>query len=179
MDRFGGGESLKDILALGLEGNEPILDLNDKEHLPKQGRRILELCSPTTQWIQDANFGTKALLERKNYLFPEVPLTTISDQVAISFENVKKMKSQILNIVMTQNPSGTSLHFDTPTKGGRKDLYSAFILAGYGINKIAAENEEEQKPILFQGGVITPRTKANMPIEIVSPITGRPFILPR
>lgn len=179
MDRFGGGESLKDILALGLEGHEPILDLNDKEHLPKQGNRILELCSPSTTWIQEANFGTKALLERKNYLFPEVPLTTISDQVAISYENVRKMKSQILNIVMTQNPSGTSLHFDTPTKGGRKDLYSAFILAGWGINKITAENEEEQKPILYQGGVITPRNTANMPVELVSPHTGRPFILPR
>jgi len=175
MDRFGGGEPLKDILALGLENNEPILDLNDKEHDPKAGRRILELCTPAPTWIQEANFGTKALLERKNYLFPEVPLSAISDQFAISYENVRKLKSQTLSIVMTQNPGGTTLHFDTPTKGGRKDLYSAFILAGWGINKVVAENEEEDKPILFHGGVVTPR---NMVHEIVSPTTGRPFLLP-
>lgn len=177
MDRFGGGESLKDILALGLEGNVPILDLNDKEHLPKHGRRILELCTPSPAWIQEANFGTKALLERKNYLFPEVPLATTSDKVAIAYEKIKKMKSQILSIVMTQNPSGTSLHFDTPTKDGKKDLYSAFILAGWGINKMVAENEEEQKPILYHGGVVEPRNVKHY--EIVSPITGRPFIMPR
>lgn len=175
MDRFGGGESLKDILALGLEGNEPILDLNDKEHQPKQGRRILELCTPSPTWIQEANFGTKALLERREYLFPEVPLSTTSDKVAISYDTVKKMKSQILNIVMTQNPSGTSLHFDTPTKDGKKDLYTSFILAGWGINKIWSENEEEQKPVLFHGGVVKPR--GSSVTEIVSPITGRPFIL--
>ena len=175
MDRFGGGEPLKDILALGLENNEPILDLNDKEHDPKAGRRILELCTPAPTWIQEANFGTKALLERKNYLFPEVPLSAISDHFAESYENARKLKSQTLSIVMTQNPGGTTLHFDTPTKGGRKDLYSAFILAGWGINKVVAENEEEEKPILFHGGVVTPR---NMVPEIVSPTTGRPFLLP-
>jgi hypothetical protein len=172
MDAFGGGESLKDILALGLEGNEPILDLNDKETLFKTGHRILELCNPGHKWIQEANFGTKALMERKSFLFPEIPFSS-GDREARAFETIKRMKSQTLNIIMTQNPQG-SIKFNTPTKGAAKDLYSSMVLAGWGVNKMDHELEEEEKPILYHGGLVTPRTA---PVyEYTSPNTGKKFI---
>ena len=172
MDRFGGGESLKDILALGLDGKKPILDLNEKDNTMRHGDLILELCTPSTQWIADANFGTKALMEHKNLLFPQPPFG-VNDAEADSFEAIKKMKSQAMSIIVEENPGG-SLKFTTPTKGAPKDLYSSMILAGWGVNKMLQEIEEPE-PYLYQGGLISPRNVRMQ--EIVSPITGQPFYL--
>jgi len=154
-DRFGGGESLKDILALGLDGFDPILEYDDKS--PRMGRRLLELCTPSPKWITDANFGAKALLEKREVLFP-LPPSSSSDKEADSFDLVRKMKSQILNIVMTQNTYGT-FKFNTPKKGMHKDLYSAFILACWGITKLRKEKEEggQQQPVILQHGLVQPR----------------------
>jgi hypothetical protein len=174
MDRFGGGESLKDILALGLDGKKPILDLNEKDSLMRHGDLILELCSPSTEWIRDANFGTKALMEHKNMLFPQPPFG-VSDDEAEAYEAIKKMKIQAMSIIVSENPGG-SLKFTTPTKGTPKDLYSSMILAGWGINKMLQEIEEPE-PFLYQGGLISSRNVRMQ--EMISPITGQPFLKQR
>ena len=174
MDRFGGGESLKDILALGLDGKKAILDREDKETLMRDGDRILELCTPSTNWISDANFGTKALMEHKNLLFPQPPFG-INEKEADSYDCIKKMKIQSMSIVVQENPGG-SLKFTTPTKGTPKDLYSSMILAGWGINKMMQEMEEEV-PYIHQGGIITPRN-VNVQ-EMTSPITGDSYLIRR
>jgi hypothetical protein len=180
MDRFGGGESLKDVLALGLDGRRPILDRDDKETLLKEGDRILEVCTPSSNWIADANFGTKALMEHKNLLFPQPPLgldygSSAAKAEADGFDAIKKMKTQSMNIIIEENPGG-SLKFTTPTKGTPKDLYSSMILAGWGVNKMLQEVEEET-PYVYQGGILTPRNVTTQ--EMVSPITGDSYIIRR
>jgi hypothetical protein len=53
----------------------------------------------------------------------------------------------MLNIVVTQTATGL-LHFDTPTKGQNKDLYSAMILAAHGARIVERELDGDQEPVL-------------------------------
>lgn len=147
MDKGGGGKSICDLLEEGYGGFEPIIDITNKDHIHLPGRHILEMVDFSTQWISDANFGTLSLLEDKRLRFPETPVNG-SDMQARIYENTVTLKSQMANIVVTQTASGR-LHFDTPTKGQNKDLYSAMILAGYGARLLEIELEDSGDPILY------------------------------
>jgi hypothetical protein len=97
------------------------------------------------------------MLEDKKLLFPEVPINSTIDLESLQYESVKTLKSQMLNIIVTQTATGV-LHFDTPSKGQNKDLYSALILAAQGVREIEKELEGVQEPILYNvGGFIRPR----------------------
>ncbi len=149
MDSQGGGKPLRDLLQEGYNNHTPILDMDDDTTKGKHGSRILQLINPTTAWISDANFDTLALLENKEIRFPSLPMSAspISEK---SYEEVKVLKSQLLNIIVTQTPRGVR-HFDTPKKGQRKDLYSALILASWGVREMTRETQEEEKVIHGQG----------------------------
>jgi hypothetical protein len=67
---------------------------------------------------------------------------------AVTYDSVRKLKSQMLNIIVTQTPSGL-LHFDTPKKGQNKDLYSAIILAAHGTRIVEKELEQDTGPVLY------------------------------
>jgi hypothetical protein len=125
----------------GYGGVEPIIDRTNPEHKHVEGRHILEMVDFNSRWISDANFVTKALLEDKKLLFPEPP-QTVSDLEGKRYENINMLKSQMLNIVVTQTGAG-HLHFDTPRKMQNKDLYSAIILAAHGAREFEKEFEEE------------------------------------
>lgn len=145
MDKGGGGKAVCDLLEEGYDGYEPIIDTTNKDNEFKEGRHILELVNFNPAWISDANFTTKALLENKTLRFPEPPVSTL-DLEGLAYERLNTMKSQMLNIVVSQTPSGL-LHFDTPKKGQNKDLYSALILAAHGIRlfeKMHADTVEIQ-----------------------------------
>ena len=152
MDKGGGGKAVCDLLEEGYNNREPILDRDNDDNKAKQGRHILELVNFNPAWIADANFTTKALLEDKKLRFPEPPIS-ISDIEAAAFENVQKLKSQMLNIIVSQTSSGL-LHFDTPKKGQKKDLYSAFILVGYGVRILEKELNPEPEPELHGAGLV-------------------------
>jgi hypothetical protein len=62
----------------------------------------------------------------------------------------------LLNIVVTQNKHGT-LHFDTPKKGQHKDLYSALLLACYGVKLIDMENGLDTNILYSSSGFVRPR----------------------
>ena len=154
MDKGGGGKAVCDLLEEGYDGKEPIIDLTNEDHKKLRGRHILEMVNFNPAWISDANFSSLALLEDKKLRFPEPPTSTLDVEARI-YENINRMKSQMLNIVVTQTGSGL-LHFDTPKKGQNKDLYSAFILAGYGVRLLARELEEEPDPVLHNAGLTRP-----------------------
>ena len=151
MDKGGGGNSVCDLLEEGYNGEEPIIDRTNEEHKQLQGRHLLEMVTFNPSWIADANFTTKAMLEDRKLLFPEVPIGATLDLEAKNYENVTTLKSQMLNIIVSQTPTGV-LHFDTPTKGQNKDLYSSLILAAHGARIIEKELEEEQGPVLYNSG---------------------------
>jgi hypothetical protein len=87
------------------------------------------------------------MLEDKKLLFPEPPLSS-AEVLGEAYENIKTLKKQMLNIIVTQTASG-ALHFDTPKKGQNKDLYSAIILAAHGTRCVLKELEEDPEPVLY------------------------------
>mgnify|MGYP006279954979 FL=1 len=154
MDSQGGGSALKDLLESGHNNQEPILDIEDKLNFNKSGKHILRLINPTPNWIQEANFATLSMLENKELKFPELPLSS-NAQAEKLYDDVRTLKSQLLNIVVSQTARGV-LHFDTPKKGQNKDLYSAIVLASWGIRDLVKENEVPVKEV-YTGGFMRPR----------------------
>jgi len=149
MDSQGGGKPLRDLLQEGYNNHIPILDMDDDTSKYKNGKRILQLINPTTSWISDANFDALALVENVEIRFPMLPMS--SDPIAEKlYDEVRLLKSQMLNIIVTQTPRGIS-HFDTPKKGQNKDLYSAFTLAAWGVREMFREFVEPVKIVHPQG----------------------------
>lgn len=130
IDKGGGGNSVAERLAE--DDDDPVLlTIGEEAHFNKQGRRVVNLINFSPTWITDANFSVKAMLESRNLLFPPAPTLSLSDVYGEVFDTILKLKMQLLNIVVTPNLHGT-LHFDTPKKGQKKDLYSSLLLAAYG-----------------------------------------------
>jgi len=161
MDRGGGGKAIMDLLEEGYNDSKPVIDVENPDNRFKEGKRILHMINFTPTWISDANFATLSMLEDKNLKFPEPPVSSIADDEALAFERVKILKSQMLNIVVSQTRTGV-LHFDTPRKGQNKDLYSSLILAAYGVKDYEHSLEEDTSPVLFNsGGMLRPHDKSN------------------
>lgn len=153
MDSQGGGKPIRDLLQEGYNNHIPILDMDDETTKSTQGKRILQLINPTPAWINDANFDTLAMFEHKDIRFPALPLS--SDPIAEKlYEEVRVLKSQLLNIIVTQTARGVR-HFDTPKKGQNKDLYSALVLAAWGVREMTREVTEIDI-ILEAQGLIRP-----------------------
>jgi len=151
MDSQGGGKAIRDLLQEGYNKRTPILDMDDENTKNRDGKRILRLINPAPLWIADANFDTLALLENKSLRFPTIP-SSGSDVEEKLYEEIKLLKSQMLNIIITETGRGVR-HFDTPKKGQNKDLYSALILAAWGVRELTREIEEEDQ-ILYSGGLV-------------------------
>lgn len=149
MDSQGGGKPIRDLLQEGYNNHEPVLDVDDETTKGRQGRRILKLVNPTPSWINDANFDTLSLFEHKNLRFPSLPLS--SDPIAERlYEEIRVLKSQLLNIVVTQTSRGVR-HFDTPKKGQNKDLYSALVLASWGVKELHRQSLSTDVSLQAQG----------------------------
>ena len=161
MDKGGGGKAVGDLLEEGYGDREPIIDRIPDNKL-KKGRHILDLITFNTSWITDANFATLALFEDKLLCFPEPPKSASKeDKDDIEYEKVDKLKKQCLNIIVTQTAGG-ALHFDTPKKGQNKDLYSALILAGYGVKVVEKEGDVDAIPsVNAYSGLVRGRGQSN------------------
>ncbi|MBV5346640.1 hypothetical protein JZU46_00185 [bacterium] len=151
MDKGGGGKAIADLLEEGYNGHEPIIEYDDKDKIKLKGRHILALTTFSTSWISDANFATLSLFEDYHLRFPQVPLDVVSDTLQDNYDLIEQLKRQCLNIIITQTTGG-ALHFDTPKKGQNKDLYSALILAGYGVKALMHELEEDATNVLYSAG---------------------------
>jgi len=173
MDSQGGGKPIRDLLQDGYNGHEPILDVDDEVTKSKAGKRILQLVNPTPAWINDANFDTLALLEHKDLRFPALPLS--SDPIAEKlYEEVRILKSQLLNIIVTQTARGVR-HFDTPRKNQNKDLYSALVLAAWGVREIYRDSLEEELVLTAQG-LVRPHATGAQFKNITLATDGRDYL---
>lgn len=151
MDSQGGGKPVRDLLEEGYNDHAPILEIDSKAPHGIKGKRILQLVNPGSQWISDANFDTLSMLENHDVQFPTVPMSGAIVEEKL-YEYIKLLKSQMLNIIVTQTARGTR-HFDTPKKGQNKDLYSAFVLACWGIKELVRETEIEDV-VLHSSGLV-------------------------
>ncbi len=152
MDSQGGGRAIADLLA---ELESPILE-NNGENLYRKGRKILDLLNPSINWNSEANHTAAAMLEKGRIQFPRMPLDKVylPDKEAAVFENLELMKKQILSIIVTPTKRFGAMHFDTPSKGQRKDLYSTFIIACYGLDKLRKERESINAKSICNVGII-------------------------
>ena len=153
MDSQGGGNAIKDLLQEGYNKHMLILDPEDENMKGKNGKRILNMINPAPAWIADANFDTLALLENKDLRFPAVPTSGNNIEEKL-YEEIKLLKSQMLNIIVTETARGVR-HFDTPRKGQNKDLYSALVLAAYGVRELD-RNKGQEDLVLHQSGLVRP-----------------------
>ena len=149
MDAQGGGSAIKDLLAEGYNNYTPILDMDDDATKYRAGRRILRMTNFSPAWISEANFATLSLLENNRLRFPEPPRTNNSADEKL-YEDIQLLKSQMLSIIVTETARGVR-HFDTPKKGQNKDLYSAIILAAYGVNELTKDLEYAEPPMKGEG----------------------------
>jgi len=173
MDSQGGGKPIRDLLQEGYNNHIPILDMDDDTTKSKKGKRILQLVNPTTAWINDANFDTLAMFEHKDLLFPMIPLSSnpIAEKL---YEEVRVLKSQLLNIIVTQTSRGVR-HFDTPKKGQNKDLYSALVLAAWGVREMFREGIEEDL-VLESQGLVRPHKPGARFARSVAIDSGRDYL---
>lgn len=144
MDRGGGGLAIKDLLNdpdKCPEGEELIWDyedpasyLDEEMKFRKPGKYILHLVTFNPAYLTEANHGLLSSLERKEYVFP-TPLgpedlmnktQAEADELEDMETEMMSAKNEIINIVMTSTPKG-SPHWDTPSKGQRKDRYTAIL----------------------------------------------------
>jgi hypothetical protein len=149
MDSQGGGKPIRDLLEEGYNDQIPIIDMTDDDKKGLEGRHILVPVNPSVSNISDANFDTLSLFENRLLLFPELP-NSADPTAEKMYEEIKVLKSQLLNIIVTQTPRG-STHFDTPRKGQNKDLYSALILVGWGIREMQRKLDIPELVLEHQG----------------------------
>lgn len=150
MDEFGGGQTLRDLLAtpeaMGWPQSKKIIDVD--ANIQHSGKRILKLCPPTPAFLEDINNCTKVLLEQGVVRFPSAdhPIDAVkrvnAKGVIKEVDLVQELLNQIASVVITPTATG-KLHYGLPTTKAsastisldvkKKDLYSAFILACKGV----------------------------------------------
>jgi len=166
MDPAGGGTSLQDMLAepqsVGVSAGMRVIEALASPHYP--GKRILKMCSFNPQFIEDANNNTKTLLEQKALLLPagNNPIIAKRQQKGgkKDVDLVQTLINQVASVVITSTGSTGRLRYDLPKnasssgynrKSGlnvrKKDLYTAFILAGCCAYDLAYKPIEEKKMV--------------------------------
>lgn len=173
MDAGGGGNSLKDyLLDPASVGKSPSLKTIDENALAgSSGRKILRMINFSPNIWAELNNNTKTLLEQRALLLPDStnPIeanrtTSIRKKNKKTVDLVQVMINQIASIVITPKPSG-ALHYDLPKNSSskgyenksnlqvrRKDLYTAFVLAGCCAYELSFRHVEERR--LVSQGII-------------------------
>ena len=173
MDKGGGGLNVSEWLAEDDESGPPILTYDLDIHKNRSGRKLVNLVNFSPSWISEANLSLLSFLESNKLSFPPAPKNNTVLVEAV-YADYLELKSQLLNIVVTQNKHGT-LHFDTPKKGQHKDLYSALLLASYGVKVIEVESNQVVFDIYSDSGFVRQRrdgAKWNL-IDNIASKTGR------
>lgn len=166
MDEYGGGQTLRDLLAepegVGFPSSYKVIE-QDAE-LSFSGKRILKLCNFNPNFIEDANNNAKTLLEQRVIKLPSSinPIegtrkSNIKGQ-SREIDLVQELINQVASVVVTSTPSG-KLHYDLPkgsTTGSsrpkKKDLYTAFILVCKCIYDLEWKPKADRT--LIQSGVV-------------------------
>lgn len=165
----GGGTILKDILGDKERfGEKRLLDAEDEENIAADGRKLLYMFNPSSGSNSDAVFSSLNLMEKGNLTFPQRPQilqtgkdSKLEEREAV-YETIEKMLRQMMLIEAKPGRTGATVHFDVPEGSGhgkqKKDLYSAFILAGKKAYDITVMGQEEST--ILEVGLIENRQPA-------------------
>jgi hypothetical protein len=173
MDAGGGGNSLRDYLAdpqsVGMPSSLKVVEPDANVY--HSGKRILKMCDFTSSFIEDANNNTKALLEQSALKLPAAnnPIESLRKSGPAGNKKetdlVQVLINQTASIVITPTGHTGRLRYGLPknssSPGGsqrnnlqvrKKDLYTAFILAGCCVYDLAFRPIEDKK--LIESGII-------------------------
>jgi hypothetical protein len=136
MDAGGGGTTIRDLLASQANcpiGQRLILERDFDEHRPLNGDRLLGplIQFSSADWVHDANHNLLSGLQHnllKIASKPPVAGEIWTQAKEEADEELEGALSEMSTIIVTA--AGARMRWDTPTKGQRKDRYSA-ILVGY------------------------------------------------
>ena len=190
MDAFGGGSTLKDLLAqpelFGISTSMKIIPIDENIYHP--GKRILVMCVPNPEFAEDANNSTKTLLEQGALRLPAStnPIESIRKNTAgegRTIDLVQELINQTASVVITPTPYTGRLKYDLPkTRNSsnidisldakKKDLYSAFVLAGFGAYDLFFKVIEDKR-MLEQGIIRDRRVETSKQVENMGQFPSR------
>jgi len=110
----------------------------------EDGRYIMEMVNFSSQWILKANNDLQGDFQHRRILFPRQGGKSI--QIENAYEDIDTLAKQVMSVQLSLTQSGLA-HFDVPTSvindgenkrkiKGRKDLYSALLLANYAASAV-------------------------------------------
>lgn len=152
----GGGLAMKDLLGEEERwgASMRILDAEDEETEDAPGRRILYMFNPSPKANAEAVYTSLNLMEKGGLTLPRRPQPTGRsesamrelDQVEGLYDTIEKTLRQMMLIEVSESRSGVA-HFNVPSGGGhstqKKDLFTAFILAGMKAHELSLAEEDE------------------------------------
>ncbi len=149
----GGGLAMKDLLEEEERwgASMRILDAEDEELEDAPGRRILYMFNPSPKANAEAVYASLNLMEKGGLVLPRRPqagATSMRDLDLLEglYDTVEKTLRQLMLIEVSESRSGVA-HFDVPSGGGhaaqKKDLFTAFILAGKKAYELSILEEDE------------------------------------
>lgn len=172
IDSYGGGSNLASILGSekysNVEKGEKLYSMMDKDNLASYSLvegRILRMVVPTNSWNELSNVNLKSMFEHEKLWFA-APLNQTSyennkseeiEKLETAFDFITETKTQISLIVGSQGANGMTV-FGLPQSLGsarkkqrsRKDLYSATLLAAWGVKdlfEIMDSGEKKQNKV--------------------------------
>jgi len=181
----GGGLAMKDLLGeeerWGV--SQRILDVEDEEFVDAAGRRILHMFNPSPKANAEAVYASLNLMEKGGLHIPKRPQPKGSGDSAFKeldllegvYESVETLLRQMRLIEVSESRSGVA-HFDVPSGGGhaaqKKDLFTAFILAGKKAYDLSIADEDEGT--ILEVGIIenrrpyhhTPKSSLSESLEV-------------
>lgn len=161
----GGGLALKDLLAEEERwgASMRILDAEDEELEHHTGRHILYMFNPSPKTNAEAVHSTLSLMEKGGLHLPRRPqpkgedFERLDEEEAV-YETVETLLRQLMLIEVSESRSGVA-HFDVPSGGGhsaqKKDLYTAFVLAGRKAYEMAIADDNEGE--MLEVGIVQQR----------------------
>lgn len=188
----GGGLALKDLLAEEERWGAAmrILDAEDEELEFATGRHMLYMFNPSPKSNAEAVHSSLSLMEKDGLHLPRRPqlkgddFSRLDEEEAL-YETVETLLRQLMLIEVSESRSGVA-HFDVPSGGGhasqKKDLYTAFILAGRKAYEMAISDDDEggilevgivqQRPDL----VHIPKNTLTESLDVIqAPVNSWPF----
>ena len=152
----GGGLAMKDLLEEEERwgASQRILDAEDEDLQDLVGRRILYLFNPSPTSNAEAVYSSLNLMEKNGLTLPLRPQPVGASEAAFQdlnelekiYDTVDTLLKQLMIIEVSESRSGVA-HFDVPSGGGhatqKKDLFTAFVLAGRKIYEFSIAAEEE------------------------------------
>jgi hypothetical protein len=132
LDSQGGGMAIYDLLAQPWAHSQtgammlPILDMDDKDNIDKNGLKYLQIINPTRPLNSEMFHNLKAEMEHTRLLFPITQRRHASKSIERVVNDINQIKQELLMLIA--EGKGAYYTFEAPS-GRKKDRAVALALA--------------------------------------------------